>query len=195
MSKELFGLISLFFTGASLVPYMWTLHTGKTKPHMFSWIIWTLLSSIVSAGQFAGGAGAGAWAAGFTALCSVLIVFQSLKHGEKNITRSDWIFFIAALSGIPLWMITSDPLYSIILVTVINVAAYGPTVRKSWDKPYQENALSYGMASFKHIATLFAIEKMSVLNCLFPVMMVFINGGVTLFLMIRRWQLRERPLP
>lgn len=190
ISKEHFGLISLGFAFASLVPYIWSVHKGQTKPHVFTWVLWTLFSAIGSAGQFVSGAGPGAWASGFTAICNCVIVIQSLKHGEKNITRSDWFFFITALLSIGLWALTDNPLYAIILITIVDIFAYGPTFRKSWAKPHEENALSHFLSLPKHAATLMAIEQYVLTNTLFPLTMIIVNGALVAYLLIRRWQIR-----
>jgi len=48
---------------------------------------------------------------------------------------ADWYFFLAALAAIPLWLLTRTPLYSVVVVTVIDALAYVPTFRKSWHRP------------------------------------------------------------
>ncbi len=191
MDKELFGYLSLVLVIASAVPYMLTVHKGKTKPHLFSWIIWTIPTAVVFAGQAVSDAGAGGWATGFTLLCNIFIVWQSFKYADKNITRSDWLYLIGCLAAIPLWMIAKDPLYSVILVTLMDVLGYGPTVRKSWNTPHDENAFAYFMLLPKHVASLLAMESYSVTNTLFPYAMIVINGMMCVFLLIRRRQLAK----
>ncbi len=53
MDKEFFGYLSLILTIAAYTPYVWFVVQGKTKPHIFSWIIWSLLMAIATAGQYA----------------------------------------------------------------------------------------------------------------------------------------------
>jgi len=119
-------------------------------------------------------------------LFNIYIVIQSFKFAERNITKSDWFFLIAGLAAIPLWILTKDPLWSVILVTVIDISGYGPTMQKSWKAPYEENALAYFMLLPKHIASLFAMQDYTLVNVLFPYAMIFINGALVVFLLVRR---------
>ena len=54
----------LTFIGAYL--YYKDMFSGLTKPHIFTWFIWTLLTGIAFAGQLAGGGGLGSWVMGVT---------------------------------------------------------------------------------------------------------------------------------
>ena len=120
--------------------YFASIFKGKTKPHAFSWLIWATVSGIGFAAQFAEGAGPGSWARGFSAVtCCILVVLGYFK-GEKNITGSDWTTLSAALLAVPLWVITKTPIWSVFIVCVIDTIGYFPTVRKAWNKPYQESA-------------------------------------------------------
>lgn len=190
MSKEIFGIISIALVFISSLPYMITVHRGQTKPHLFTWIIWTIPSAIVFAGQSVSHAGAGGWATGFAVMCNLVIVYQSIQYAGKSITRSDWFFLIGGLAAIPLWLLTQDPLYSVILVTIIDVLGYGPTMRKSWNAPHEENAVAYFLLLPKHIASLLAMEDYSMVNVLFPIAMIIVNGALVAFLYIRRYQLK-----
>ncbi len=192
MTKELFGVLSLFLVIASAAPYILAIYRGQTKPHLFSWIIWTIPTAIVFAGQAVSDAGPGGWATGFTLLCNIFIAVQSIKYMDKSITRSDWFFLIAGLAAIPLWILTKDPLYSVILVTVTDICGYGPTVRKSWNAPHEENALAYFMLLPKHVASLLAMQSMSLVNVLFPYAMIAVNGALVIFLLYRRAQLAKK---
>ena len=131
-------------TIAAHIPYLLQTIKGTNKPHIFTWIIWTLLTFIAAAVQYVGNAGPGAWVTGVTGLICVVITIFTFKNGEKHITRSDWVMFIAGLITIPLWLLTNSPLWSIILITTIDCSAFYPTFRKSWHKPHEENTFMYG---------------------------------------------------
>ena len=44
--KVILGVISIILALISFVPYLLDLIRNKTKPHIFSWLIWTLLMAI-----------------------------------------------------------------------------------------------------------------------------------------------------
>lgn len=58
-----------------------------------------------------------------------LITVASFKYGEKTLTRSDWISFVAALLVIPLWALTKNAALAAILISVIDGLGYYPTYR------------------------------------------------------------------
>jgi uncharacterized membrane protein HdeD (DUF308 family) len=168
------------------IPYFWSIYKKQTKPHVFSWFIWGLLGAIAFFAQIADGAGPGAWVNGVTAFICFVIAAIALKFGEKNITRSDWITFLGALSAIPVWYVTQNPLYAIILVTVIDALGFSPTFRKSWLKPWEENALTYGLSAGKYALSLLAIENYTMTTVLYSASLVFMNGVFVAMLLFRR---------
>jgi hypothetical protein len=185
--SEVFGALSVFMMVCSRANYFRSIFQGKTKPHAFSWLIWGVISSIGFFAQTAEGAGAGAWARGFSAFtCFMLTVVALMRDGRGDIKRGDWITLAVSLFAIPLWMITKTPVWSVILVTLIDNIGYYPTVRKSWDKPRQEALASYFLSSSGAFFSLLAIEHYSVSTWLYPASLVLSNGGMGVFLIIRR---------
>src|SRR5688572_2828651 len=134
----IWGSVSVFFSLVSGIIYLAAVLYGPIRPHIFTWVIWTLLTAITFVIQYLEGAGAGSWATGVTCVLCIVTTVSCYWKGEKNITRFDWIVFGLGLATIPLWIVTKNPTLSIILVTLIDVAAYLPTIRKAWWKPYEE---------------------------------------------------------
>jgi hypothetical protein len=182
LDKEQFGYLSLVFVVAARAPYFWSVLKNKTKPHVFTWVLWSVLTAIAAAAQYAGQAGPGAWATGLTAITCVFIALLSLRKGEKNITRSDWAFFVVALISIPLWQITNNPLAAVFLVTTIDALAYGPTFRKSFVKPHEEMVWNFAVSNLKHVASLFAMTAYTFTTVLYPAVLFVMNGLLILML-------------
>jgi hypothetical protein len=158
---------------------------------MFSWIVWAIVHAIAFWGPYSRGAGAGSWVAGFTAIVCSAIAVLSIFLGEKQITKSDWVAFIASLMIIPLWCITHDPLESLILAILIDVIGCYPTARKSYTNPHEENIFTWSINGLRSLISLFAIEKYSIVTIIFPVAMLFTNGGIALLLVWRRFVYRK----
>jgi len=159
---------------------------------MFTWIVWTIMTAIAAGGQVVGGAGAGAWALLLTTAYCAIVLIASFKYGEKNITRSDWYFLIGGLSAIPLWAFTSDPTWAVVLVTLIDLSAYGPTIRKSWHKPWEEGLLAYLAGVGKHMATILAIAHYNIATSLFTVALLGANITMVTVLAGRRIYLKSQ---
>lgn len=184
--KITLGVIAAAMTIWAHVPYLLQTIKGTNKPHVFTWVIWTVLTGIAACAQWAGGAGAGSWVTFFTAAMCVAILFATLRNGEKHITKSDWVMFLAGLTAIPAWTLTDDPVWSVLIITLIDLAAIYPTFRKSWIKPLEENSFMYGLNVPRHMIGLMAIQHYSVTTTLYPAMLVVMNLGMYAMLKMRR---------
>jgi hypothetical protein len=168
--KELLSVIAIIITFVAFIPYVRSIYIGKTKPHVFSWVIWGLATFIVFLAQLADDGGAGTWAIGISGIISLLIaIFAYYKRADISITKSDWIFFVLALSAIPFWYITSNPLWAVIILTSVDTVGYLPTIRKSYLKPFEEQLLLYILIAIRNIIAAIALEHYSVTTLLFPV--------------------------
>jgi hypothetical protein len=184
--KDILGFIAVAIGFFSYVLYIVPILRRRTKPHAFTWIVWSLSESIACAAQYSRNAGPGAWATALSAVASISIAVMALSRGEKNITRSDWLAFIGGLAAIPLWYFTRDPLGAVILVSFIDTSAYFPTFRKSFHKPLEEPAWSYFVGSGKYIMALLAMRNYSLVTALYPSCIVFMNILMILLLLYRR---------
>ena len=189
-TKELIAIIAVSIGLISYIPYFLALYKKTVKPHVFSWLVWGILAGIAFFGQLHNNAGAGAWATGFTAVSCIIIAFIAIFRGEKNITKSDWFSFIGALSAVPLWLITQTPFYSIILITLIDISAYYPTIRKSYIKPHEEISSTFILNGLKYLIALFALNHYSVITALYPFSTMLAEFGVAFMLIWRRHILR-----
>ncbi len=178
-----FAIVIALFT---YLPYCWLTFKGKIRPHLFSWVLWGMLTSIAFFAQLSDGAGAGAYITGFTSIMCLAIAALSFWRGEKNITRSDAIAFIAGLSAIPVWVVTNNPLWSVIMVAAIDALGFYPTFRKSWIKPHEEMALVYFLSGFKFAVSLFALEHITLITAFYPCSVILTNWSFLALLLLRR---------
>jgi predicted neutral ceramidase superfamily lipid hydrolase len=188
-SKIIFAVIATILGLIGYIPYISDIFKGKTKPHIFSWFIWGLLTAIGFLAQVVGGAGPGAWVTGVTALICFLITALAFNRGEKNITRGDWFCFVGALFGIVLWVTTDNPLSAVILITIIDAVAYIPTFRKAYHKPFEETLIEYILSSLKFVVALFALDAFTLVTALYPVSLVITNGAFAIMVIVRRGKL------
>lgn len=188
-TKILMACAAIFLVTLSYLPYLLAIYRGTNRPHLFSWLIWTLVTIVVVAAQLSGNAGPATLVTATTCFLCALITYLAFKQGEKNITFSDWVMLGASLTAIPVWIMTSDPFWSVVIVTAINTAAYIPTFRKAWRKPFEEHILMYAINIPRHMLTIAATQVYSFTNLLYPVSVVL--ACILLFgsLQYRRYQL------
>lgn len=174
------------------IPYIVSTVRGKTKPHAFSWLIWTVLCAIAYVAQVSGGAGAGSIVTGVTAAACTILFLLAFVYGDRERTRFDWGCLIFALGSIPLWIAFSDPLFSVIAITIIDGVGFGPTFRKSYLRPDEETTSTFFVSGLKFLAGLLALEKWSIVTALYPLSLVVMNFVFVLMVWWRRSVLHHR---
>jgi hypothetical protein len=190
--KLLFSLIATALAIISFIPYTRDICRGKTKPHAFSWFVWALLAFIAAAAQLADGGGVGALALIVTGVLSLGIAGYSFFKGTVDITRGDWTSLTVSLAAIPLWLATKNPLWSVLLISIIDVVAFWPTFRKSYHLPHSETLSVYWLSTFKHALAIAALQNYSVVTVLYPLSLAVTTLFFTLMLMVRRKTIVEK---
>jgi hypothetical protein len=110
----------------------------------------------------------------------------ALFRGEKHITGSDWVAFLTTFLATPLWVVTSDPLWSVLLVTGIDAVAHYPTFRKSYAKPHEELASKYVLTVIRYLLSLLALEHFTVVTSVYQVVSIFMEIGIVIMMLWRR---------
>ena len=187
--KEALVVVGVVITFIAYIPYFRDIFDGKTKPHAFTWLIWSLLTAIAFSAQVSDGGGIGSVILGITAVISFIIFLIALKVGKKNIVKVDWIFLFGSLLALVIWFLTEDPFWSVILITIIDAVAFAPTFRKAYIDPYTETLSTFLLSAIKFIFAIAALEAYTTVTVLYPLSLVFANGLFVLLLIIRRKQL------
>ncbi|MEM9938766.1 MAG: hypothetical protein AAFZ91_00615 [Pseudomonadota bacterium] len=168
-SKEVFGGVALLLTFVAFYPYYRAILKRETKPHVFSWFIWGVGTVIVFFAQLSDGAGIGAWPIGVSGLMTFGVAILALwKAADTSIVKMDWVFLVLAASALPLWFFTETALSAVIVLTTVDLLGFGPTVRKAYDAPHEENALFFAIGAVRNGFVLLALENMSWTTALFP---------------------------
>ena len=169
MPKELLSAAGIALTFVIFVPYIRSIQQGRTKPHVFSWFIWASGTFVVFLAQLAGGGGLGAWPIGVSGLITAYIAILAYrKRTDRSITTSDWMFFVAALSALPAWFLTADPLWAVLVLTGVDLAGFGPTFRSVYVRPYDERPGFYLLGALRNLIAILALERYSLTTILFP---------------------------
>lgn len=169
MSKEILSLLAIVLTFYAFFVYARSIFDGSTKPHVFSWLIWGLTTCIVFFAQLSDDAGAGAWPIGVSGLITLGIAAMAFaRRSEISITRSDYVFLITALATIPIWIVTSDAVWAVIIITFIDLLAFGPMVRKTYNAPYSESLVFICLMAVRNGLAILALENYSITTTLFP---------------------------
>ncbi len=184
--KTLISIIAVVLVFLGYIPYLKDTIKGTTRPHVFSYFLWSLITLVVFGIQIKNGGGAGS----YITLMLVFVIFTtfllSLKNGKKDIKKIDYLFLVLTLLAIGLWLIIKQPLLSIILLCTIDILAFVPTVRKSWVDPYSETLSLYTITAARHTLAVIALSEITVITALFPTTWIFANALFALVLIYRR---------
>jgi len=174
--RIMLGVIATLIGFFSYVPYVRDVLRGKTKPHIYSWLIWAIVTGVAFFAQIAQGAFASSWVNGIAALTCTFVVILSIKRGEKNIVLLDVICLVLGLITIILWILTKNPFIALLLISLIDILAFIPTFRKVYHKPYEETLSTYVFSFFKYTLSTFALSQITLATSFFPIFAASLNG-------------------
>ncbi|WP_196886132.1 hypothetical protein [Aureivirga sp. CE67] len=191
LSKESLSIIAVLVLILGNYGYIYGIIKKQIKPHIFTWIIWTIQTYIAAGGQWKGGAYWGAVPTLMNATLCLVITILCISNGEKKITKIDWFLFISSIIAIPAWMLTKTPFLSELIVSVVNLIAYIPTMRKSWNKPLQEGLTVYTWSNVTQILSLFALRNYTLTTIMYPISCILANATTSVYLLVRRKKLHN----
>lgn len=187
MYKELYSAIAIALTFIAFFPYIRSILKEETKPHVFSWVIWGSTTFIVFLAQLKDGGGVGAWPIGVSGLITIYVAFLAyLKKSDKTITLIDWCFFLSAMASLPTWYFTSDPLWAVVILTAVDLLGFGPTIRKAYFHPYEENLTFFSIFMARNLIVIMALEYYSLTTVLFPAVIAGACFALIVIVMFRR---------
>lgn len=180
------GIIATIIGTASFFPYLRDVFKKKTQPHTYTWLIWTILQVTGVLAMYNSGAGIGALTLGVGAFFCGYIFILSLKYGSKNITMFDTLCLIGALAATGVYFFLHDAVLAVILITVIDLVGFLPTMRKAYSEPYSETLSMYALFFVSSGFNLVAIGVYSITTTLYPATIMCTNLICTTILWARR---------
>ncbi|MFC7321666.1 hypothetical protein [Halobacillus campisalis] len=72
-SNVIISLFAIILTLIGFYPYIRDILRGTIKPHVFSWVIWSVVTLVVYFAQVQDGGGAGAWPIGISGVLTVYV--------------------------------------------------------------------------------------------------------------------------
>jgi hypothetical protein len=166
---------------------------GETKPHSYTWLIWTITLGVAAAGLLDGGANVLVASSLIVGAVSVFCTFLlSFKYGTKNITRGDTVLLIASLIAIFIYLQLDQPVLAVLMVSAIDGIGYVPTYRKSWSEPWSENIPAWMLITLSYIFSVLALDSYNILTLPYLTTIMTANILLIILLFVRR---RKIPKP
>ncbi|MCU7935298.1 MAG: hypothetical protein KZQ99_10510 [Candidatus Thiodiazotropha sp. (ex Dulcina madagascariensis)] len=185
--KEILSAVAIALTFIAFLPYIYSTLRDEIKPHVFSWVVWGSTTFIVFLAQLDDGGGAGAWPIGISGLITLYVAFLAYtKKSDIAVTVSDWFFFLSAMASLPFWYLTSDPLWAVVILTCVDVAGFGPTVRKAFNHPFEEKLTFFAIFMIRNLLVIMALEHYSLTTVLFPAVIAGVCLAFMMMVLYRR---------
>jgi hypothetical protein len=169
---ELKAWLSIAATALTLLaylPYLWSILFGGVRPHIFTWVIWGTATLLAFAAAYHSDGGWGAWVIGLSAVISFIVATLAyIKRADVTISHADIFFFIAALAAMPLWWLAHDPVWAVLLLTLIELLGFAPTFRKTWHAPHSESITFLVLLILRNTLIIFALAHYTLSTVLFP---------------------------
>jgi hypothetical protein len=184
--KLVFGLLSSIIAIVSFLPYIRDILRKKTEPHIYSWLIWTILQFIAITAQLKDGAGYGSWSLIASMLLCFLIFVLGLKNGKKHITKFDTFCLILSLLTILVYLKINNSVVAIIMAVFINFIGFLPTLRKAYKNPQTETVVTYELGAIDNVLSLLALQNYTLVTTLYLINLLFTNTLLVLVVNFRK---------
>jgi hypothetical protein len=181
-----FGVLAGLLQLVASAPYIRDIVGGSTKPQRATWTIWTTLSFVVLASQWASGA---TWSLALTIgqvlSCSVIFLL-AIRRGVGGVSPVELALLGIAALGIVGWQIADDPVVatcSVVLADVIGVALMLP---KTYRDPGSETLATFAIGVVSTLFALAAVGSTEVALLIYPLYLLVADGAVVAVIFLRR---------
>jgi hypothetical protein len=181
-----FGVLAGVLKLAATVPYLRDVLGGSTKPQRATWMIWTALSLVVLASQWASGA---TWSLALTAgqaLSCGTIFALSIRRGAGGVSPLELALLGLAALGVAGWQIAGDPTVATCSVVVADLVAVALMLPKTYRQPASETLATYALGVVSTLFALVAIGSGAAALWIYPVYILAADSGVVAVIVLRR---------
>ncbi len=184
--RLIFSVIASLTTIVAYYPYIRDIFLWRTKPHLYTWLIWMITTWTATIALWFGKWGFSMISMTIMFILVTLVVLLSFKYGTKDITKRDTFVLIMALISILIWWQLNNPILAIIMISIIDFLGYIPTYRKSWNNPYEETILFWWTMIIVYSLTFFSNKEFNLLTTIY--ILTIITANIILFveLFLRR---------
>lgn len=165
-----------------MVPYIFSFYKGRTKPHAFTWLAWSLIGFMQFIAMHEVNAGAAAWVHLSASGIYMLIALAAFRWGDLERKTTDYVALGLCLVAGACVFYLENYLLTLLVALFADVLAYIPTVRKIWARPHQEASSAYWLGGLMYCFALLALDSYSFTSMVTPVSLLLISVGTALLI-------------
>lgn len=184
MLDERFVIIAGIINISGILLYVYDTIKGHSKPNRVTWFLWSLVPFIAFSAQIKQGVGLTSILTFTSGFGPFLVLVTSLlnKNAYWELKRFDIVCGAIAIIGVILWLVTKNPNLAIIFSITADGFAALPTLVKSFKFPETESMVTYLLASFGALLTLFTIDTWKLEFFAFPLYIFVLCLTITIFI-------------
>ncbi len=192
-TQTLLGQIAAVLAVLQVVPYVWSILKGHTRPSRTSYGIWAVIQTIGLVSYIAAGATTTIWALLVLTINAFVIFGLSLKYGMGGRNRFDIPCLVLAALAIVLWKTTNSPELAVYMSVIAGFMGYLPTIKKAYQWPKTENTLSWGIYVAAALLNVCALTSLKPAIILPPLAGLCCSAAVVSLLLFPNFKLKGLP--
>lgn len=145
------AFLSTVFGIFTVIPYLFSIIKGKTKPHQLTWLVFTIMNGILLFSQYFEGGRASILITLIFFIGSTLIFILSLKFGIRDSSKWDRTLFLFAILTIIVWVLTKNNTVAIWLTILIDLAATSMMILKIKVDPNSEDPFPWLIGTIAYV--------------------------------------------
>lgn len=191
--KLVFAIVaSVLVLVGGFLPYIRDIYRGKTKPHAYTWLIWTITQGTALVGLWQGNGGVAVVAMAIGVSMSIFVIVLSFRYGTRNITRADTVILIASLLAIGVWWQLHNPFLAVLMVSIIDIVGYIPSFRKTYEEPWTETPLTWGVFIITNLLIMLSLDEYNFMTLFYLVSITTANAILLSICLVRRRSIHPR---
>jgi hypothetical protein len=181
-----FGILAGVLQLVAGAPYIRDILRGSTIPQRSTWTIWTTLSFVVLASQWASGA---TWSLALTigqAVSCAAIFVLAMRRGVGGVRPIELALLGIAALGIVGWQIADDPTVATCSVVIADIIGVALMLPKTYRQPASETLSTFAIGVVSTVFALAALESIAASLLIYPVYILIADAAVVAVIAVRR---------
>lgn len=173
--KIVFAVIASIIGIIAFIPYIRDIFSHKTKPHIYTWLIWIITQGIGVFGMVHGGASWGSLSLTIGLIFVIFIFLCCFKYGTKDITKADKIVLMFAFLAVFVWFQLKQPILSILMISIIDFCGFLPSIRKTYKNPQSETLSAWLLFTVSNTFAILALSEYNFLTLFYILTITIAN--------------------
>jgi hypothetical protein len=181
MLNPLFAIVGALLGVGGNIDYVLGTASGRIRPNLVSWSLWSLPPLIGLMCELSGGAGLEAMLTLTLAVGPLAVVAVSLASRNAQpsaITTLDRSCGALSLATIVLWMVTRNADAALALAIVTDALAAVPTIVKTYREPKSESPKAFALFCASGAVTLLTIREWTMVSVAYPSYILALSASI-----------------